>query len=180
MLARQVGVVLCRVGAAVLIVQAIRTLGYVLPGILFGYGDFVAEFVGLSLLSFVPGLAAIGLWVFADRISNVPGRLEYDNAPESLRSIDIIRVGTALIGVYLVVTGVTSGVNVEVTNFLRPDLGSEFQSSIDEQTARTIGLRASYLVQILLGLALFLGRDRLSASISEVKGAGIDKYQDRE
>ncbi len=174
MLARQIGIVLCRVGAAILVVQAIRSLGYSLPGIIFAYGNVDSEILGLILLGFVPGLAAIGLWVFADRICNIQIASERDEAPSSLNGVDIIRVGTILIGVYVVIAGATSGVNTEVINLMRPDLGGEYQSMIEEQVARTIGDRASYIAQILLGVALILGRDRISAFFMSAKHAAVD------
>lgn len=173
MIARQIGIVVCRVGAAVLTVQAIRSLGYSLPALVFGYGDFGPEMVAFSLLGAIPGLAAIGLWVFADRISNVFDQSELAESPQPLSGLDIVRIGTALIGVYVLVTGITTGANVEVLNWVRPDLGNEYQSTVDEQTARTIGSRASYSIQILLGLALIFGRDRLSAMLVKVKYAGV-------
>jgi hypothetical protein len=173
LIARQIGIVLCRVGAAVLTVQAIRSLGYSLPGLLFGDREFWSEMVAFSFLGAAPGLAAIGLWVFADRISSLSDPFEVTESPKPLSGLDIVRIGTTLIGVYVLVMGITTGANVEVLNLVRPDLGSEYQSTIDEQTARTIGSRASYFVQILLGLALIIGRERLSIMLVKVKYAGV-------
>lgn len=174
MIARQIGVVLCRVGAAVLTVQAIRSLGYSLPGLVFGTNDFGIEMLVFGLMSVVPGLSAIGLWVFADRISSVVDQFETIEFQQPLTGVDLVRIGTALIGMCVLVLGIISGTSVEVANFARPDLGAEFQSMLDENKARIIGLRASYLAQVVIGLALFLGRERISAMLAKAKYAGVD------
>jgi len=173
-IARQIGVVLCRVGAAVLTVQAIRSLGYSLPGLVFGVNDFGIEMLVFGLMSVVPGLSAIGLWVFADRISSVVDRFETTESQQPLTGVDLVRIGTALIGMCVLVLGIISGVNVEVANLARPDLGAEFQSMLDETKARMIGLRASYLAQIVIGLVLLLGRERISVMLAKAKYAGVD------
>lgn len=174
MIARQVGVVLCRVGAAVLTVQAIRSLGYSIPGLVFGVEDFGIEAWTFGLLSVVPGLAAIGLWVFAERISDVVDQFDSAEPQQPLTGVDLVRIGTALIGIYVLIMGVISGTTVEVGNLARPDLDAEFQSMIDEDRARFIGYRASYLVQIVIGVALVMGRDRISAMLAKAKYAGVD------
>lgn len=175
MIARQIGVVLCRVGAAVLTVQAIRSLGYSLPSLIFATNEFTSEAIALSLLTVAPGLVAIGLWVFADRISNVVDPTESSNTAQPLAGVDLVRIGTALIGIYLLVSAVIYGVSVEVANMARPDLGVEHQPMIDEQVARTFGYRASYLAQLVFGLALLIGRDRISVLLAKAKYAGVDR-----
>ena len=174
MIARQVGIVLCRVGAAVLTVQAIRSLGYTLPSFVYGDNQFSSEVIALSLLTVLPGLAAIGLWVFAERICSVVVSVESSANPEPLTGIDLVRIGTALIGMYLAISAVIYGVNIEVTNLARPDLGAERQTMMDEHAARIIGMRASYVVQLTIGLALLIGRNRISTMLAKAKYAGVD------
>jgi len=174
-IARQIGVVLCRVGAAVLTVQAIRSLGYTLPALVFGADGFGIQMLGFGLLSFVPGLSAIGLWIYADKISGVLDQSETTESEHPLTGVDLIRIGTALIGIYILVLGVISGVGTEVGELARPDLGPEFASRVDEHNARVIGHRASYLAHIVIGLSLLLGRERLSAILTKAKYAGVDK-----
>lgn len=173
-IAHQIGVVLCRVGAAVLTVQAIRSFGYALPGLLFGGEGFTIEILAFFLLSGVPGLAAIGLWVFADRISSVADQVETEEPQQPLAGVDLVRIGTALIGIYVLVLGVISAANVEVATLARPDLDDSYQTMLDEHDARMIGLRISYLVQIVIGLALVFGRERISEMFAKAKYAGVD------
>ena len=175
MVARQIGVVLCRVGAAVLTVQAIRSLGYTLPSLFLGANGSATEAIAFSLLTVAPGLVAIGLWVFADRISTVVAPTESSDALQSLTGIDLVRIGTALIGMYLLVSAIIYGVSIEVADMARPDLGAEHKAMIDEHKARTIGYRASYLAQVAIGLALLIGRERISILLAKAKYAGIDR-----
>ena len=167
MIARQIGIVLCRVGAAVLTVQAVRSLGYTLPSLFYGDDQFLSEALAFILLSAVPGLAAIGLWIFADRICSIVDSDEPTAEVGTLTAIDIIRIGTALIGMYLAISAVVNGVFIEVTNLAQPDLGAEQRAMMDENAARIIGIRASYVVQFAIGIALLLGRHRISAILGK-------------
>ena len=174
MIARQIGIVLCRVGAAVLTVQAVRSLGYTLPSLFYGDNQFWVDGIALSLLTVLPGLAAIGLWVFAERICNIADSVEYPASPEPLTGVDLVRICTALIGMYLAISAVLYGVNVEVANLARPDLGAEHQTMMKEHAARIIGMRASYVVQLTIGLGLLIGRNRISIMLAKAKYAGVD------
>lgn len=175
MIARQIGIVLCRVGAAVLTVQAVRSLGYTLPGLIYGNNQFSSEAIAFSLLTILPGLAAIGLWVFADRICSIVDPIDSTATLEPLTGVDLVRIGTALIGMYLAISAVIYGINIEVANLARPDLGAERQVMMDEHAARIIGIRASYIAQLTFGLALLIGRNRISIMLAKAKYAGVIK-----
>lgn len=171
MLANQIGIVMCRVGAAVLIVQTITSLGQLLPGMIFAYGEFHPEILTLGLVVFVPGLTAIGLWVFADRISGGPITAEDSEVAMPLTSVDMIRVGTTLVGITMIATGIIAGVGIEVSDALRQSLGEEYQAMAVSQSSSTSGARASYVVQLFLGVLLVVGRKRMSASLERAKYA---------
>jgi hypothetical protein len=174
MLAHQIGVVLCRVGAAVLTVQAIRSFGYALPGLLFGGNSFAIEGLAFGMMSIAPGLVAVGLWVYADRISGFVNQPEATEQQHPLTGVDLVRLGTALIGICLLLLGVIYATAVEAGNLARADIGVEYQSMLDQHNARMVGERASYLVQILIGIALLLGKERISALLVRAKYAGVD------
>lgn len=174
-IARQIGIVLCRVGAAVLTVHALRTLGYMLPGLVNAHGGFSSVLAGFFVLSILPGLVAVGLWVFADRISTIVDQSETPEDSRPLTDVDLVRIGTALIGMYLVISAVTYGVGIEVGNLARPELGPEHQSAMDEQAARHIGYRASYLAELIFGIALLTGRNRIAVLLARARYAGIDR-----
>ncbi len=175
MIARQIGIVLCRVGAAVLIVQAISSLGYTLPGLLQGALNDVSSVAAVVLLTLGPGFAAVGLWVFAERISNAFGAVEEVKSEEVVTSVDLVRIGTALIGLYLLVTGFTYAVSVEAAHIAMPDIGPDFRSFHDEEAARLLGRRASYVTQLVFGFALLFGRERIAGFIGKAKYAGVQR-----
>ena len=175
MIARQIGIVLCRVGAALLTVQAIRSLGYSLPTLVYGDNQFLTDAIAFSLLTALPGLAAIGLWVFADRICAIVDSTDSTDTPEPLTGVDLVRIGTVLIGMYLAITAVIDWVHIEVANLAVPDFGAEQQTMMDQYAARVIGLRASYFVQFTIGLALLIGRNRISTMLARARYAGVDK-----
>ena len=54
------------------------------------------------------------------------------------------------------------------------DMGAEFEQLMDQNAARNVGRRAAYLAEIVLGLALFFGRERLESIYSKAKRAGVD------
>ena len=155
--------------------QAVRSLGYTLPGLFYGDNRFSSEVIAISLLTVLPGLAAIGLWVFADRICNLVDSVESSATPEPLTGVDLVRIGTALIGMYLAISAVIYGINIEVANLARPDLGADRQTMMDEHAARVIGIRASYVAQLTIGLALLVGRNRISIMLAKAKYAGVDR-----
>jgi len=172
MIANRIGIVLCRVGAAVLIVQAVRSLGYTIPGLYTSFGDFGANALLFLLMTFVPSLAAIGLWVFADRICATPNYVDTDSEAEPIRSIDFVLIGTALIGLYLVISGIIQGLNIEVAQWFKSNLGDEFKAMLDQERARVIAIRVSYVAQIALGTILIVGKSQISRFLLRVRYIG--------
>lgn len=175
MIARQIGIVLCRVGAAFLMVQAIRALGFSLPGLLFGFNDASLQVVVLLVLSVIPMLAALGLWLFADRISAVIEPIETPAEGMLLAGVDLVRIGTALIGIYLAASAVSYGLSVEASNLVTPEFGDIEQSFTDAHAAAIVGHRTSYISQLIIGLALLVGRHRIAAMLARAKYAGVDR-----
>lgn len=168
----RIGIVLCRVAAAVLIVQTIRSLGYTIPALFNGLGEFGADVLLFLVMTFVPGLAAIGLWIFAERICALPGRVASESEAIPSRSIDFLLIGTSLIGLYLVISGLLDGVNIEVTHWYKSDLGDEYKAMLDKERARIIGYRASYIAQIILGAAMIVGKAQVSRFLLRARSAG--------
>ncbi|MGI9220435.1 MAG: hypothetical protein ACR2QS_05300 [Woeseiaceae bacterium] len=174
MIAHQIGVVLCRVGAAILTVQAIRSLGYSLPGLFLNEQQFLPEMLVFSLMGIVPGLAAIGLWVLADRISTVPDQGEAMETQANTSSFDILRIGMTLLGIYLLIMGLIEAARIEAVQFALRDMDIDHRSMMHAQSAQTFGERTSYVLQLLFGSALILGRDRFSMFFVKAKNAGVD------
>ena len=179
MTAYRIGIVLCRVGAAVLTVQAIRSLGTTLPALVGGYGETDTQIWLLSLYSVVPGLVAIGLWVFADRIARIPDKGDVAQDADSFREIDFVGAGTALIGLTVAVLGLISEVRLEVLNWLQPDLDGGYRGVLDRQTAGMIASRVANIFQVLLGVGLVLGRKGVAAFLTTARFAGLARPERR-
>lgn len=173
--ARQVGIVLCRVAAAILVVRAIRDLGYLMPGMVLGSSNWDAELMRAVLFGAIPGFVAIALWFLADRISTLPGDVGSARDDSTLSGVDLVRIGTTLIGVYMVVTAVIDAAGFEVTNLARPDLPAGDWRVREDHSAHNMGRRAAYLVQTALGILLIAGRDGIAAFLSKARRAGVDK-----
>lgn len=174
-MARQVSFVVCRVGAVLLWAFTFNTIGYAIPGVFLGPGNSLSDALIFLSTAAVPGLVGVVLWVFAEKISGAV--VNYDETADAvspLSDIDILRTGTALIGVYVIVSGTISAANVEVANLAMPDIGREFRELIDQNSARMMGRRAGYLAEIFLGVALFFGRERLASLYARARRAGVD------
>ena len=176
-MAYQIGVVLCRVAAVVLTVQVIRSTGYWLPTLFYGGSETALDWLAFALLATVPGFAAVGLWVFADRICKIDS--DSEDRSEPANTIDFLRVGLALLGVYLLIDGILIGVSTETQWIALLDVqrnfGDEHQSRIAESLARMTSQRITYLVQIVLGIALIAGKERLLRLFKNARYAGIDR-----
>lgn len=179
MAAYRIGIVLCRVGAAVLTVQAIRSLAYPLAGLVTSGGEADAQIWLLSLYSAVPGLVAIGLWIFADRIARIPDRAEVVQDTDSCGEVDFVGAGTAMIGLTIAVLGLISEADLEIMNWLQPDLDPGYEGILDPQAARTIASRIANILQIILGVGLILGRKGIAALLTTVRYAGITRSERR-
>ena len=143
-----------------------------MPALVMSDAEVSSDIIAFSLLSVAPGLVAIGLWVFADRISNVFDPVEDSRDGQPLSGVDLVRIGTALIGMVLVITAFTEGVSIEVTQLARPELGDEHRSMMDEHAARTMGSRAAYLAELILGIGLLMGRNRISIMLAKARMLG--------
>ena len=174
MLTHQIGVVLCRVGAAILMVQAITSLGYSLPGLIYNDQEVLPEILVFSLMGIVPGLAAIGLWVFAERISTAPTQPIDGASSDVVSCSDVLRLGMTLLGIYFIIAGLVEAARIESIQFALQDMENENQSFLNQQEARTLGDRLAYLVQLILGVGLLIGRDRFAIFFAKAKHAGVD------
>lgn len=171
MIARQIGIVLCRVGAAFLTVQAFAGFGQLLPAL--NYGDegpgYLVLFTGILMIG--PGLVALLLWVYAERISTLADPIGPAEQQLPMTGVDIVRYGTALIGIYLLATGFNSAVFTEAGNLFRQDSGSQQLPVISHDYAYLWGRRVYYGARMLIGIALIMGRDGIAACIARARYA---------
>ncbi|MEM7432864.1 MAG: hypothetical protein AAF351_13145 [Pseudomonadota bacterium] len=162
------GIVLCRVGAAVLAVQAISYLGYLSPGLFLG--EWNGELMTFLAVSVVPALAAVMLWRFAPKICDVAGFSDNSGTDVDLSGATLIAVGTALIGVWVLAEALIFAAGVEVQNYWRyqPD-----PDQLDPLGSQLAGNRASYVLRIVFGLLLLFGKDSIAALIQKARRVGV-------
>lgn len=173
MIAHQIGVVICRVAAAILAVQAIRAIGFALPAMFADPETILSSLLPVTVLGFFPGLVAVALWLFAERIVGVPK----DEAPSpgtvSIDETELVRAGTLLIGVYLLVTGAILGLSVEITDLMAPEL-PELEHANRRYEVQRIATRITYVLEMLFGISLIVGRRRLARFATKLRRTGAD------
>lgn len=165
------GVVLCRVGAVLLFVQSTKSLQYVLPA-LKDYGSFDRSVIIIVFTTVIPAIAGIGLWVFAEKICRANFRSADIEIKSSLEALDLVSIGTLLIGLCALFYGTVAALTSESMIWTQ---AANLRSTFDlyEKTSNSfLPMRVSYVSQIVLGLVLVLGRQRLANLLWKARYAG--------
>ena len=152
-------------------------MGIVLPGYFQGYSHIGLSDVLQLLVTFAPGFVAIVLWIFADRISTVPGTDGESVAESRMSETDLIGVGTLIIGLYVVVMAFFSIVSMELGVVMLRDMfernqGNELTFDIGRELARMNAARITNVVELVLGLALVVGRGSIARFLVKARRAG--------
>ncbi len=171
MLTSSLGIVLCRVGAVLLFVQGAKGLQYALPA-LFEYGKFDVSLIIIAFSTLIPAIAGIGLWVFAERICSARFRSADIEIKSSLEALDLVAIGTLLMGLYAAFTGIITALTTESMIWSQ---AQTFRGMPDESgrfSSLHLSHRVSYVSQIILGIALVLGRQRLARLMLRARYAG--------
>ena len=159
MVARSIGIVICRVGAVLLFMQGLQNIGYVIYPIDDFFGSWSGFLAGAVLLAGAPVAAGIALWFFADRICDFDQKPYADSASQTIASADLISAGTYLIGVYVLVFALVSMVNVELSFLAAPALDSGASESSQRMDGQAITRRVNYVLRIVVGFVLMrIGR----------------------
>ncbi len=177
MLAKQIGIVICRIAAVVLILQVVRSMGIVLPGYFQGYGHIGLSDMLTLFVTFTPGFVAVVLWIFAERISTGPGGGGESVAEQRMSETDIIGVGTLIIGLYVVVMAFFSVVSTELAVYTLRDMfernqGNELTFDIGRELARLNAARITNVVELVVGMALIVGRGSIARFLAKARRAG--------
>lgn len=171
MIAQQIGIVICRVAAAILLVQTIRAFGFVVPALFSSPDTIVSSLLGFAVLGFIPGLVAVALWFYAERIVGVAKENVAASHDARINEADLVRVGTLLIGLYVIVDGVILGLSTEMAQILLPEALD--QEGVGRRFAKQqLSARVSYGLEILFGIALIVGRHRLAQVATKARRAG--------
>ena len=168
--ATRIGIIACRVGAAVLTVKAISGLGNFIPAFFDGFSNIGAATLGLIIVTVIPGLSAILLWIYAEKICRVSSRSNGVTEQDPLTNDGLVQIGTALLGLYLLVTGIIAAATTEVTYFAQ--ILNDASQANTNWTSRVLGWRIGYLLEILFGAVLFFGKERVFELLVRVRRAG--------
>ena len=169
------GIVICRVGAVLLFVEAARSLQFVLPALLEFSGDKTVPLVWLVLTTIVPAATGVALWFFAERICHVRIDSARVEIKSSLDSLDFIGIGTLLMGLYAMLSGAIDALTTEATiSVQRTQLAATPGILADDRSYR-VSARVSYAAQILLGALLVVGRLRIARLLATVRHLGAGK-----
>lgn len=156
-----IGFVICRVGAVLVAVSAIGGLGFVIEPMLDGSID-LGYLLKLALMLLAPFIVAIFLWAYADQISHIPFAAPRSSSIGDFDSEELVRIGTHLIGIYVLSFGVISMFGTESLALAQSSIFKDSETIRESVSARTISSRVSYAAQITLGVALILrGKGRL-------------------
>jgi formate-dependent nitrite reductase membrane component NrfD len=166
MLARNIGVVLVRLFCIYLAISAVQSLSYVVPGFVqyrYQGGDIQDLLTSASLWLMItsillPAICAFWLWRNSDFV--IPQNAFDDGS--SATASEIMLIGISLLGIYLLVSGLTSLVRVE----------SAFAGSAHADSTARIPQRLSHLAEIVISVLLLFGRGRLSTLLLKAKYAG--------
>ena len=165
-----IGVVICKVAAVVLFVQAANQLGMVVPQLASYGSELDSFFLWFLLMLGAPLGAGLVLWFGAERISNaIPDSLSF-KLSDTLTATDLLTVGIFLLGLHAVFYGFVSAAFTESSIWL-PSGSLSPSADLDAWNSPR---RVRYAIQIALGLALILGRNNLVAIATRIRRTGTD------
>lgn len=164
MIKSSIGIVVCRIGAVLLFVEALQ--GGVTIFTNYTMYPEVADkmnpiFVGLAIMFAAPAIAGVLLWVLAETIAKVGDTASEPRLDKELGRHDLVSIGTYLIGVCAVVFGIVRVLEWESFYLFNPVMSafSEIEGYKDSSGARLISTRIAYSGQIVLGaIMIWIGR----------------------
>ena len=151
-----IGIVICRIGAILLVVSSVQSLGFVIMPLLNSPAE-IGEFAVMSaLMVLAPLVSAFFLAAYAENISSTRFDTSRTSIEDSLGPAELISIGMYLIGIYVLVFGLISMFQTEAVNFAQSSMFEDNERISSSMSAHTIGGRVRFVVQILLGLALMV------------------------
>ena len=158
-----IGFVICRVGAVLVAVSAIGGLGLAIEPMLDGSLD-LGYLIRFALMLLAPFIVAILLWSYADQISHIPFAAPRPSIMGDFDPEELVRIGTQLIGIYVLSFGVISMFGTESLALAQSSIFKDSETIRESMSSRTISGRVTYAVQIILGVALILrGKRRIGS-----------------
>ena len=151
-----VGIVICRIGAVLLVVSAFQGLGFVIIPLISEPRELNSFFVMSALMVLAPLVSAFLIAAYAEQISSTRFDASRFARGEGLGPAELVSIGTYLIGLYVLIFGVVHLFQTEAYNFAQSSVFSDNEFIVNSTSAHQIGQRVSYAVQITLGLTLLV------------------------
>jgi len=181
--ARTIGVVVVRLFSLYLVILAARDLVAIWsyhpyfsqPGTAeFSISEIVGPFIPGVV---VPCISAIIVWFFADHLvpRAGPGEQEESNTTPH----DMMLVGASILGCYILLMGLVAMATVEHQIFVSHVYADSYGWDALSERLQRQKLRVPYIIQLTLGVAMILGRRRLSSLLVKAKQVGSDRAADR-
>jgi len=162
------GVILCKLGAILLFIDASKTIGMLAPSWVDAADALDAIFVSFLLLLLVPVAVGLILWKKAEWICGAIPESFSLSLSESLTAKDILVVGIMLLGLYAAFFGVVSAIYTE--GRIWPTFASETMGA--KLNVYDFASRISNFAQIILGVVLIVGRNGLANWMLQIRRAG--------
>ena len=152
MIANRIGIVICRVGAILLVAQTFQNISYIIgPSADWGGVRWLLS-TGFYMLS--PLVAALLLWSFAEHIGKIGAPTQEECTDLHVSASQLVAAGTFLIGIYMLAFGIVSALQIEAQQHWMAGLTPERLT--DTVAAQTMSRRVGYIIQILIGIVLML------------------------
>lgn len=167
-----VGVVLCRLAAILLFVRAAVGVGHSVQLFAESHSPVWSILVISILIAAVPAAIGAGIWVYAESISRLSPNATEAELSDKIQPTDLVIVGTVLIGLYAVIFGIVDGFATEVSFWSHDIRTRTFEMPSQYDTAQRVSARIPYIVQVVLGLLLIIGRKTIARLLMKARYAG--------
>jgi hypothetical protein len=151
-----IGIVICRIGAVLLVISAFQGLGFVIMPLINSPQELDSFFAMSALMVLAPLVSAFFLTVYAEQISSTRFDASRYTLSEGIGPAELISIGTYLIGIYVLIFGVVHMFQTEAYSFAQSSVFEDNEHVVKSTSAHQIGNRVSYSVQIVLGFALLI------------------------
>ena len=159
MISRDIGIVICRVGAVLLFVQAIQGLVYSFETIEasgLGVADLIKT---ITLISAGPILGGLALWFLAEKICSFGAASLGSSVSEDglhLERTDVVAAGIYVLGIYVITFAIVDAVQQAALS-LYPRLYADLAGLVEDvPNPHGFSRQVGNVAQIILGIVLII------------------------
>ncbi len=169
---QHIGAVIVRLAAVFIVVTTLQKLPFTVGSLatLDDFSRIVA--VSFALNALIPFAIAWLLWKFPHTVAGgEPGATDFANDAEATGAV-LMQTGIALLGLYALTFGVIEIAFFESQRIVAARVAEQSGYGAEGADPFFIGQRVSYLLQVVVGLALILGRETVAGWLAFLKTAG--------